>query len=203
MRSSVDRSGWIGLRWGAIGLGGLIFGGDAISVVVRDIWQRQCQGAIGNSLFFLSLYLSLYASDPKMVCSENRNLKPFPDQDLILHGQLKRFHKKFYFSYTVKHALRLTPKQTKPRSFNFVIHIAEQTHVHCIFGTNVTSINIKLTSMRCKFGTSINIKLTSLHFWDQMSHQLILNSHPCAANLGHQLILNSHHCIFGTKCHIN
>ena len=34
--------GWIVLRWGAIGLGGSIFSGDVISVVVRDIWQRQC-----------------------------------------------------------------------------------------------------------------------------------------------------------------
>ena len=45
MRSSVDRSGWIGLRWGTIGMGGSVFGGDAISVVVRDIWRRWCWGA--------------------------------------------------------------------------------------------------------------------------------------------------------------
>ena len=39
---SMDQSGWIGLQWGAIGLGGSVFDGDAISVVVRDIWRHRC-----------------------------------------------------------------------------------------------------------------------------------------------------------------
>ena len=125
-RSGCDRFGWIGLRWGVIGLGGSVFGGDAISVVVQDIWRCRCWGAIGwidNSLFFLSLYLSLCTSDLEMVCSENRNVKPYPGQSLILHGQLKWFYGKFYFSCATKHALRcktiswngFTPKQMEPK----------------------------------------------------------------------------------------
>ena len=86
------RSRWGVIGLGAIDLGGSIFSGDAISVVVRDIWRRRCWGAIGwigNSLFFLFLYLSLCVFDSEMVCSENRNVKPFSGQSLILHGQLK------------------------------------------------------------------------------------------------------------------
>jgi len=42
-----------------IGLDGLIFGGDAISVVVRDICRRQCWGAIGGSITLSSFSLSI------------------------------------------------------------------------------------------------------------------------------------------------
>ena len=119
-------------------LGGLVWG-DAISMVVRDIWRCRCWGAgsagagvrSGGSvtLSSLSLYLSLCAFDPEMVYSENRNVKPFSGQSLILHGQLKWFYGKFYFPCATKHALRcktiswngFTPKQTEPKSMLFYI----------------------------------------------------------------------------------
>ena len=148
MRSSVDRFGcdrsrWIDLRWGAIGLGwcnlrwislgGSIFGGDAILVVVRDIWWRRCWGAISCGWIdnFLSLSLSLRVWDPKMVWSENRNVNQFSGQSHKTHGQLKCFSGKFYFPCATKHAVRckiiswngFTPKQTQPKfhTKNFAI----------------------------------------------------------------------------------
>ena len=96
--------GWIGL--GCCDLGG---GARYMAMLVLRCWQRWCWGAIGwigNSLFSLSLYLSLCAFDPEMVYSENRNVKPFSGQSLILHGQLKWFYGKFYFPCATKHALR-------------------------------------------------------------------------------------------------
>ena len=89
-RSSVgcDWSRWIGLRWWC-DLGG---GARYMTVPVLG-----CDRWIGNSLFFLSLYLSLCASDSEMVWSENFHFKPFPGQSLILHGQLKIFSEKFIF----------------------------------------------------------------------------------------------------------
>ena len=115
-----NRSGWISLWWWCDLGGGVRY--MAAPVLGCDWW-------IHNSLFFLPLYLSLCASDPKMVCSEDRNVKPFPGQSIILHGQLKWFYGKFYFPCATKHALRcktiswngFTPKQTEPKSMLFYI----------------------------------------------------------------------------------
>ena len=73
----------------------------------------------------LSLSLSLSLShvwDPKMVCSENRNVNQFPGQSHKTHSQLKCFSEKFYFPCATKHIVMckiiswngFMPKQMQP-----------------------------------------------------------------------------------------
>ena len=116
--------GWIGLGWCDLD-------GDAISMVVRDIWRCRCWGAgsagagvrsvLGGSVTLSSFSLSLRVWDLEMVCSENRNVNQFPGQSHKTHGQLKCLSGKFYFPCATKHVLRckiiswngFTPKQTQ------------------------------------------------------------------------------------------
>ena len=69
----------------------------------------------------LSLSLS-HVWDPKMVCSENRNVNQFPGQSHKTHSQLKCFSEKFYLPCATKHIVMckiiswngFTPKQMQP-----------------------------------------------------------------------------------------
>ena len=94
---------------------------ERIGVSDNSVWVSESVRWSPLSLF-LSLFLCLRVWDPKMVCSENRNVNQFPGQSHKTHGQLKCFSRKFYFPCATKHTVRckiiswngFMPKQTHP-----------------------------------------------------------------------------------------
>ena len=103
----------LGLSWGR----GLVW----VTELSNRTTVRERIGV--SEVLSLSLSLSLsHVWDPKMVCSENRNVNQFPGQSHKTHNQLKCFSRKFYFPCETKHAVKckiiswngFTQKQTQP-----------------------------------------------------------------------------------------